>query len=293
MIQLTRLSLLLFISILILPTDNILAQERSFKIGANRTIFFGKSEKDASGKNLETFVQDYGFTAALMTEIETNDNSGVRFEMTYARKNFTWNYSGQSFQIFDTEGGNKVYAKGQKTTTLKTKLYYFELPVMFYQRFEGFEIAGGVNLGLLVGANAKGTMTFDGTTERGTKIPVYTSDLVYKYNNDKITTVELSGKTFTENGETIKIPKTMGAYYETRTKVSSPFNRYNVGLNGDVAYWFGDRMALRLRASYNFLDLTSNKNTYKRQALNDDRTPMARKGYENLFNYQLTLDFKL
>ena len=85
----------------------------------------------------------------------------------------------------------------------------------------------------------------------------------------------------------------MGAYYETRTKVSSPFNRYNVGLNADVAYWFGDKMALRLRASYNFLDLTSNKNTYKRQALNDDRTPIARKGYENLFNYQLTLDFKL
>lgn len=295
--KLTRLpAILLVLSILIVKTEKTTAQNRSFKLGVNRTLFFGKPEKDTSGNSLESFKQEYGFTAALMTEIpfDGNEDAGVRFEMTYARKNFTLNYSGKSFLYLDTEGGSTVLATGNKTANLKVKAHYFELPIMLYQKFEnGVEVAGGINLGLLIGGNGTGTMTFDGTTSSGTKIPVFTSALNHKYNSDETTTVEYSNLTFNDNGQTVKIPKTIGAYYENRTKTGSPFNRYNLGLNADLAYWFTETIGLRMRANYNFIDITSNKNGYRQYSLDAEKKPIPRTGFENIFNYQLTLDFKL
>ena len=282
-----------------ISTTTLFAQDRSFKIGINRTNFRGKPEKDASGKALEKFSSADGITAALTTEIPFDNSgsegeTGVRFELCYSSKKFNWNYDGQSYQIFDTEGNSKSYATGKKTINLEVKNHYFELPIMFYRKMDvGLEIAGGLNLGLLLGSNGKGSMTFDGTTENGTKVPIYTSTLDYDYNKDEATTVVLSEKTFSDAGQTITLPASMGAYYEARTKNSRAFNNFNIGLNADIAYWFGERIALRIRGSYNFFDLTSNKNTYLRKALDVDKKPIQRKSYENLYNYYLTLEFKL
>ena len=295
----------LFIPLIVLTSlsiNGLNAQNTSIKLGVNNVKFFGKPEKDASGKALESFESIYAFTGALVTEVAlqnegSNEEGGVRFEMTYFRNKFKWHYNGSSYQIFDTEGGKKVYATGQKTVNLTLTTNYFKLPIMMYQRFEtGFELAFGLDLGLNIGTQGKGDMTFQGKTESGENVPLYTAALNYNYGKDLATTVELSDVTFTANGETIKLPKSMGAYYETSVrndKPYNPFNRFNVGLNGDVAYWFSDAIGLRLRGNYNFFDFTSNKNTFIRQSLNADKTPILRKSYENLFSYQLTLEFKL
>lgn len=285
---------LLILGSLFIISKTSYAQERSFKLGVNRTKFLGKSEKDASGNKLENYNQEYGFTAALMTEVPFDDESGIRFEMTYTRKNFKWNYSGQSFIILDTEGGNTVVATGKKTSDLKVKAYFFELPIMLYQRFEsGLEVAGGLNLGLSIGTNGTGTMTFDGTTSNGTKLPAFTTTLNYRYNQDKTTTVEYSNLTYNIGSETVKIPKSMGAYYETRTKTGNPFNRFDVGVNADIAYWLNEKFGIRMRANYNFLDRSSNTHSFQQQALDADKKVVSKNAYENMFNYQLTLDFRL
>ena len=301
MMKISRLFILLFV-LTSLSINGLNAQNTSIKLGVNNVKLIGKPEKDASGKALESFESVFAFTGALVTEVAlqnegSNEEGGVRFEMTYFRNKFKWLYNGSSYQIFDTEGGKKVYATGQKTVNLTLTTNYFKLPIMMYQRFEsGFELAFGLDLGLNIGTQAKGNMTFQGKTESGENVPLYTAELNYNYSKDKVTTVELSDVSFTANGETIKLPKSMGAYYETRVrnaKPYNPFNRFNVGLNGDVAYWFGDAIGLRLRGNYNFFDFTSNKNTFIRQSLNPDKTPILRKSYENLFSYQLTLEVKL
>lgn len=297
MTKISRLFILLF-AFTIFSTYDASAQYTSLKLGINNTKFYGKPEKDAAGNALESFESMYSFTGALMTQVplhdeDSDEEGGVRFEMTYLRDKFKWHYKGASYQIFDTEGGGKIYSTGQKDLNLTISASTVKLPIMIYQKFEtGFELAFGLDLGLVIGINGKGSMTYKGKTENGEDVPEYTAELKYDYSTDDITTVELSGKTFRANGENIPFPKVMGAYYETRVKNGNPFNRYNFGLNGDVAYWITDGFGMRIRANYTFVDYTSDKNTFLRQSLNADKTPQLRKSHENLFNSQLTLEVK-
>ncbi len=297
MIKIIRL-LLCFLAFTLTMTSDVMAQVQSFKIGVNSTSFFGKPEKDAAGNKLESFSPGYGFTGALITDIildeYANDESGVRFEMTYSRQVFNWKYDGPSYQIFDTQDGKTIYATGHKKVNLELATNLVKLPVSIYYKFEtGFEFALGVDLGLSIGGKGKGDMVFKGKTESGEDVPEYNTALKYNYSNDKITTVEFSNQTFRANGQDIKLPKVIGAYYETRKKEGTPFNRYYAGLNGDIAFWIQDKVALRLRASYDFVDFTSNKNSYLRQSLDADKNLIRRKSYENFLNIQLSVDVKL
>ena len=297
MIKISRL-LLCLIALSLVAIKNVKAQQQSFKIGVNSTTFFGKPEKDASGNKLESFSPGYGFTGALITDIILDENGynegGVRFEMTYTRQVFNWKYDGPSYQIFDTQDGKTIYATGQKKVNLELSTNIVKLPVMMYYKFEtGLELAFGVDLGLVIGGKGKGDMVFKGKTESGEDVPEYNTALKYNYSNDKITTVEFSNETFRANGQDIRLPRVIGAYYETRTKDGTPFNRYLAGLNGDIAFWIQDKVALRLRGSYNFVDFTSNKNSYLRQSLDADKNVVRRKSYENFLNIQLSVDVKL
>ncbi len=278
--------------------SSVKAQEQSFKIGVNSATFFGKPEKDALGNKLENFTPGYGFTGALMTEIvlENNgyDEGGIRFEMTYTRQVFKWRYNGAAYQFFNTQDGKKIIANGTKKVNLELSTNFVKIPVMVFHRFEsGLELASGLDLGLLIGGKAKGDMIFKGKTESGDDVPEHNTALKFNYSNDEISTVEFSDATFRSGGQDIQLPRVVGAYYEARKKDGLPFNRYYVGLNGDIAYWIQDRVALRLRGSYNLIDLTNNKNNYLRQSLDAEKNTILRKGYENFFNWQFTVDVRL
>jgi hypothetical protein len=271
------------------------AQEYGFKIGTNLTSFIGQKEKDAEGNYLESFRPEMGFQFGFMSSYPLSENAGFRIEMLYSQKTISLNYAGEAVKIFYTQGTNqRVLSKGFLNSRLKITNSYFELPITFYAKSEsGFEISAGASFSFLTSSKGNGEMTFEGRTEGGYAIPQFTSQLNFNYAKDKDSTVVLSSRTAqVEGNDVVRLPQTVGAYYETQSSKKSRFNSMDIGLTGDIRYWFNDKMGINAHVTYSLRDVTNDASDFSQRKIDDYKNLTTRDDFDKLLTYQLSLIFK-
>jgi Outer membrane protein beta-barrel domain len=271
------------------------AQEYGFKIGTNLTSFIGQKEKDAAGNILESYRPELGFQFGFVSSYPLSDNTGFRIEMLYTQKSMSMNYVGEAVKVFYTQGTNqRVLTKGMLNSHLKITNNYFEVPLTFYGKSEGgFEFAAGASFAFLAGSRGKGEMTFEGNTEGGYAIPQYTSQLDFNYSKDKDSTAVLSPRTTqVEGNAVVRLPESIGAYYENRAAEKSRFNTLDIGLIGDIRYWFNDKVAINLHATYSLKDVTNNASDFSQCKIDSNKNLTTQDDFDKFLTYQFSFVFK-
>jgi Outer membrane protein beta-barrel domain len=274
----------------------LFAQDYGFRIGTSWTSFLGQRETDAQGNPLESYQPALGFQLGFTSSYPFSDRMGLKIDMVYVRKSMTMNYAGEATKIFYTQDTKrKIVAKGQLNSSLKVTNTYFELPVTIYFRGEGnLELAAGVNFAFLASSKAKGEMTFEGNTEGGFPIPQFTAELDYNYKKDKDSTAILSARsTPVEGSGTVRLPQSVGAYYENRTSESPRFNSIDVGLVGEVKYRLNDNVSLSGRVTYSMKDITNNESDFSQCKIDNNKNLALTQDYDRFLTYQLSLIFRL
>jgi hypothetical protein len=286
----------IFVIFFCLNTNHILfAQDYGLKFGTNWTCFKGQIEKDINGNALESFKPAMGFQIGFTSNYPFSDNTGLRVEMLYAQKCVNFSYDGEATKYFYTQNTNRrIIAKGHLTSNLKIKNDYFEVPITFYIKTENqIEFGLGVNFAFLANSKGDGEMTFTGNTEGGYAIPQFTAKLDYNYSRDKDTTAALSERVANvEEGGTVRLPETLGAYYENRTSEHQRFNTIDIGLIGDLKYWLSDGLAIGGRVVYSLKDVTNNESDFSQNRLDPNKNLNATYDYDKFLTYQLSLIFK-
>jgi Outer membrane protein beta-barrel domain len=274
---------------------NLFAQDYGFKIGTNWTSFLGQKEIDAKGNSLESYQPALGFQLGFTSNYPFSDNSGLRVEMTYAQKSMTMNYVGEATKIFYTQATNrKIVAKGHLNSNLKITNTYFEVPLTLYIKGENnLEFGAGVSFAFLASSKGKGEMTFEGNTEGGFPIPRFTAELDYNYKNDKDSTAILSARTMPveENG-TVRLPQSVGAYYENKTSEHPRFNTVDIGLVGEIKYWLNDNIGISGRVTYSLKDVTNNDSDFSQCKIDSNKNLTTTQDYDRFLTYQLSLVLK-
>jgi hypothetical protein len=287
---------LIFLVFFCLNTNHTLfAQDYGFKIGTNWTNFKGRIEKDKNENDLEAFKSAMGFQVGFTSNYLFSDNIGLRIEMLYAQKSISTSYDGEATKFFYTQNTNRrIIATGHLRSNLKITNSYFEVPLTFYFKTESqIELGLGVNFALLASSKGDGEMTFTGNTEGGYAIPEFTAQLNYNFAKDGDTTAALSERVaLVEGGGTVRLPQTLGAYYENRTSEHRRFNTIDVGLIGDIKYWLADGLAIGGRVVYSLKDVTNNESDFSQNKLDSNKNLNATYDYDRFLTYQLSLVFK-
>jgi Outer membrane protein beta-barrel domain len=273
----------------------LFAQEYGFKIGTNLTSFIGQKEKDAAGNDLESFRSEMGYHFGFVNSYSLSENTGFRIEMLFTQKSISMDYVGEAVKVFYTQGTNqRVLTKGMLNSHLKITNSYFELPLTYYAKSEsGFEVAAGVSFAFLSSSKGKGEMTFEGNTEGGYTIPQFTSQLDFNYSKDKDSTAVLSPRTTQVEGNgVVRLPESVGAYYENRAAEKSRFNTFDIGLIGDIRYWLNDNVAINLHATYSLKDVTNNASDFSQCKIDGNKNFTTKDDFDRFLTYQCSFIFK-
>jgi Outer membrane protein beta-barrel domain len=273
----------------------LFAQDYGFKIGTNWTSFLGQKEIDAKGNSLESYQPGLGFQLGFTSNYPFSDHSGLRIEMTYSQKSMIMNYVGDATKFFYTQGTNrKIVAKGHLNSSLKITNTYFEVPLTLYIKGENnLEFSAGVSFAFLASSKGKGEMTFEGNTEGGYAIPQFTAELDYNFKKDKDSTAILSARTApVEESGTVRLPQSVGAYYENKTSEHARFNTVDIGLVGEIKYWLNDNIGISGRATYSLKDVTNNDSDFSQCKIDSNKNLSTTQDYDRFLTYQMSLVFK-
>ena len=233
-----------------------------FKVGLNFSTIRGPLEKDDNGKEVETNSFGTGFHVGAAINYKVTDLFGARLEVLFSQKGTSYSFDGQSYYVLNTELGRQIVTTGNRKIDLAITNAYIDLPLMAYFKLgDKIEISGGVGLGFLVGSSASGEMTYSGEASNGAPLEIFTTNLDFNYSKDKIGEADLTDAIVrTVNGESTKIPKTAGAYFEyTDEMKGSAFNVIDLSLNAGLSFFINRGLYFGLRLNYGLSDV-SNKN---------------------------------
>ena len=281
-------------TLFILLNNAIFAQEYGLKVGTNWSIIQGEKEKDANGNVVGNYTYSNGYHFGFMSSYPISDNIGVQIEMLFASKSMNFDYEGEAFRIFYTNEKRPIVAKGKLKSHSKVTNAYFEIPLMLYVKKEGgLDFAFGFNCAFLAGSTASGESTFSGNTEGGFPISEFGTQLNFNYSKDSVMTVSYFDDAVTvENGNKIRLPKTQGAYYDSR-KLNSPFfNKIDISLAAEMTFWLNEHFGLSGRATYSIFDVTNNEGVLSHGALDANKNYTYRQNTDRIFNLQAALKIK-
>jgi len=287
----------LFITLLIVLTfsTTLFAQERSFgfKTGINVSTINGPSEQNAAGEDLEEFTYTTGFHIGAGMNFNFTDRFGLRTEVIYTQKGRRYRYSGDSFQVFTTEGGNEVNSFGLRTTTINVNQSYIEVPVSGFARvLPWLEFSAGLYGGVVIGSTGTGEWFYSGTTEGGVTIDEFLVTLDHNYfrdqPDDEPSTAEVIS--FSTGSETVTIPRAIGAYYDIPRDKGNVYNGFDAGALAGVSLYFNESLFLGARFSFGFLDMTNTDYDVSR-ATSDGLNYILRDDKDQNFSMQFSVGF--
>ncbi len=290
--------LLLLVSIVLLSSTNIIAQDLTFgfKAGLNYSGISGPSETTASGDELEEFPFVMGFQAAAIGQYMFNDNIGVAAELLYIQKNARYRYEGDGHRVYYETGGSvPYYVEGQDKITLGITNTYVGLPIYFvYKPIKQIQVGFGASVQYLIGSKARGESTF--SSDDVTNGPIVV-DLNYQYLSDE------AGQIDPNNLQDVQLPTfvlddaapgSAGAYAYFREKDGSFYNRLDASALVELDYMFTSKIYVSMRYEYGLLDATNNfydQSNYRTTNGALDVTPVSRSDKDNYQSVQLSLNF--
>lgn len=243
------------------------AQEISggFKAGLNFAKLSGPSEM-ANDRSLEEHGRATGFHIGASVNFKLTDQFGFRTEFLYTQKGTEYRYDGPSYWLFFNQTGDRIFSlDGNRNTNLGITNSYIEIPIMAYGKFGRIEVSGGLSASLLVSSRASGGLTYSSQT-----IDPFAITLDFNYRSNELQGSEIED---TDNmivaGETVAVPRTIGAYYAAFGDTDSYFNSFDLALNGGLAFYLNQGLYLGFRLNYGLLDQTKMEQDVSRVSLGE------------------------
>lgn len=252
----------------------IQAKAQSVKVtlrtGLNFSNWNTTPETNASGATLETFDRLIGFHFAAGATFFPIKELGFRGELQFNQHGTKYRYNGDAQQIFPLTGGQFYENPGNRKIILNISTSHLELPInVVYKPISRLEIFGGGYVGLVVGAQGDGEWIYTGESKSKEAIAI-TVPMTQKYFKDKAfdpTTIanDASAIQFRADGKTVRVPSSLGAYYDVTSGSDKYLKRLDLGVQGGLSWFFTQGLFLRLTYAYGLSDITNNAYDVNRQ----------------------------
>jgi hypothetical protein len=230
-----------------------------FKTGLNFSNIKGPSEVDDAGNALESWDGNTGFHVGAVFNYNLSRQFGLRGEFLYSKKGFRYSYDGQSFRIFNYQGGSTL-TNGTARYRINVNNAFIDIPVSAYGRFGDFELTAGAYVSFLVQSIGEGSLVYSGNT-----VPLnnptgelkfildhnYRKDNAVEGKSDEIVLAKVDART-------LELPKSLGAYYDLPEDKGSLYNSLDYGLVAGLSYYLSQSMYAQVRLQYGLSDLTNN-----------------------------------
>jgi hypothetical protein len=264
-----------------------------FRAGLSMSRLHGPLETNAMGEELESYTNATGFHIGFIFGYKFTDLFGVRGELNFSQRGTKYAFEGESYYLLGQYTSPSLLLKdGTRNQTLTVTNAYLDVPVMVYYKLGHFELAGGLNTGLLVGSTGGGTMTFSGISPN-TQKEVTPFDVSLQHNYFKDDAMGASSATFdvTVDGRKYKVPVATGAYYDFTTKDKNLYQSLDFGLVGSLAYYLNEGLFVSARYMHGLSDADRNEYDISLAELQANNQPVQRADKNTTRNWQFSIGF--
>jgi hypothetical protein len=264
-----------------------------FKTGLNLATVKGPSELDDAGLSLESWKNVVGFHIGLTLAHKFTDNFGARGEFLYSKRGGQYTFDGQSYRIFNYDGGSS-YATGRSKYLLNINNSYLDIPLTVYAKAGSFEFSAGGYVGFMVQSLGEGALQFSqGVTENNLTINDTEFFLDYNYRTDK--PGEAVEGTETQivrvDNRNLELPKTIGAYFDYPDDKGNVFNSLDYGLIGGVSFYMSSALYLSARVQYGLADISNNNADIAKARTGDAKSLILQNDRDQNFVIQASVGF--
>lgn len=264
-----------------------------FRAGLSLSRLHGPLETNAQGEELEAFTNASGFHIGFMAGYRFTDLMGIRAEFTFSQRGTKYTYEGDSYYLLGRyTSPSLLMTAGTRTQTLTVTNAFLDIPVLLYYKLGNFELAGGVNGGLLVGSTGGGTLTFEGRSPiTGNAVNPFTVTLQHNYFKDDARGASSTPQDIKVDGKSYKTPTATGAYYEFDEKDRALYKSLDFGLVGHLAYYLNDGLFLSARYVHGLTDLDRNEYDVSLSELPVNGLPVQRADKNTTQSWQFSIGF--
>jgi len=280
--------------ILFLLPFSIIAQDWSggIRAGLNYSRIDGPSELDLSGNSLERNTFSSGFHIGGMISRKLNSTVGLRGEILYTQRGTDYQYQGDSYFRFFTEGGAVASSRGTRFTTLRITNTYLDLPLSVFLRLGRIELSAGGYGSFMLSSRGVGELNYNGKSTVGQTIELIIVPLKYDYFKDQFQQTGVTNAKFiTVDNRKVVVPATLGAYYDARDTGVPLFNRVDAGLHAGLGIFMSQGLYLGARIQQGLFDLTRAEQELSLHSLDAAGKIMPRSDKDQNLSIQLSIGF--
>jgi len=280
--------------ILFLLPFSIIAQDWSggIRAGLNYSKIDGPSELDLSGNSLERNTFSSGFHIGGMISRKLNSAVGLRGEILYTQRGTDYQYQGDSYFRFFTEGGAVASSRGTRFTTLRITNTYLDLPLSVFLRLGRIELSAGGYGSFMLSSRGVGELNYNGKSTVGQTIELIIVPLKYDYFKDQFQQTGVTNAKFiTVDNRKVVVPATLGAYYDARDTGVPLFNRVDAGLHAGLGIFMSQGLYLGARIQQGLFDLTRAEQELSLHSLDAAGKIMPRSDKDQNLSIQLSIGF--
>lgn len=280
--------------ILFLLPFSIIAQDWSggIRAGLNYSRIDGPSELDLSGNSLERNTFSSGFHIGGMISRKLNSAVGLRGEILYTQRGTDYQYQGDSYFRFFTEGGAVASSRGTRFTTLRITNTYLDLPLSVFLRLGRIELSAGGYGSFMLSSRGVGELNYNGKSTVGQTIEPIIVPLKYDYFKDQFQQTGVTNAKFiTVDNRKVVVPATLGAYYDARDTGVPLFNRVDAGLHAGLGIFMSQVLYLGARIQQGLFDLTRAEQELSLHSLDAAGKIMPRSDKDQNLSIQLSIGF--
>ncbi|MBU6167931.1 MAG: outer membrane beta-barrel protein [Bacteroidetes bacterium] len=280
--------------ILFLLPFSIIAQDWSggIRAGLNYSRIDGPSELDLSGNSLERNTFSSGFHIGGMISRKLNSAVGLRGEILYTQRGTDYQYQGDSYFRFFTEGGAVASSRGTRFTTLRITNTYLDLPLSVFLRLGRIELSAGGYGSFMLSSRGVGELNYNGKSTVGQTIEPIIVPLKYDYFKDQFQQTGVTNAKFiTVDNRKVVVPATLGAYYDARDTGVPLFNRVDAGLHAGLGIFMSQGLYLGARIQQGLFDLTRAEQELSLHSLDAAGKIMPRSDKDQNLSIQLSIGF--
>jgi len=217
---------------------------------------------------------------------------GLRGEILYTQRGTDYQYQGDSYFRFFTEGGAVASSRGTRFTTLRITNTYLDLPLSVFLRLGRIELSAGGYGSFMLSSRGVGELNYNGKSTIGQTIEPIIVPLKYDYFKDQFQQTGVTNAKFiTVDNRKVVVPATLGAYYDARDTGVPLFNRVDAGLHAGLGIFMSQGLYLGARIQQGLFDLTRAEQELSLHSLDAAGKIMPRSDKDQNLSIQLSIGF--
>ena len=281
----------LFLGCLLTVTTATAQLSYGFRAGLSFAEISGDSETDDAGNALEEFKFANGFHIGFSLNYAFTDLFGVRGELLFTQRGTKYTFDGDSYYFLARRTVDQRVLLGHRLQDYNISMASFEIPLIAYYKFGGFEISGGLNAAIIMTSTGGGTITFDGIAPSGAAVDPFEIQLQYNFNKDEAQGYGPPPVFVKVDNSLFETPGTIGAYYQFEEKNGNKYGSFDLGLTVGLAFYLNEGLYIGGRFTYGLLDADDNQYDISLHKLGQSNSYIYRDDINRHIGIQASLGF--